>query len=57
VWRRDADMSSPVYLSELEVDRPHTTAIAAKVLSAVVGGAGQKAWSCQIVDQMVTMAR
>jgi hypothetical protein len=22
-----------------------------------VGGAGQKAWSCQIVDQMVTMAR
>jgi hypothetical protein len=25
--------------------------------SGFVGGAGQKAWSCQIVDQMITMAR
>jgi len=32
------------------------TFIAAATKTGFVGGAGQKAWSCKIVDEMVTMA-
>jgi hypothetical protein len=34
-----------------------STFVAVATKTGFVGGAGQKAWSCQIVDQMVTMAR
>lgn len=33
-----------------------TTFVTATTKTGFVGGAGQKAWSCQIVDQMVAMA-
>ena len=33
------------------------TFVAVATKTGFVGGAGQKAWSCQIVDQMVTMAQ
>lgn len=34
-----------------------STFVTVATKTGFVGGAGQKAWSCQIVDQMVTMAR
>lgn len=34
-----------------------STFVAVATKTGFVGGAGQKAWSCQIVDQMVAMAR
>ena len=35
----------------------NTTFVSVATKTGFVGGAGQKAWSCQIIDQMVTMAR
>jgi hypothetical protein len=35
----------------------NSTFVTVATKTGFVGGAGQKAWSCQIVDQMVTMAR
>lgn len=35
----------------------NSTFVAVATKTGFVGGAGQKAWSCQIVDEMVTMAR
>lgn len=34
-----------------------STFVTVATKTGFVGGAGQKAWSCQIVDQMVSMAR
>ena len=34
----------------------NTTFVTATTKTGIVGGAGQKAWSCQIVDEMVGMA-
>ena len=38
-----------------EIDS-NTTFISATTKTGFVGGAGQKAWSCQIIDEMVKMA-
>jgi hypothetical protein len=38
-----------------EIDS-HKTFISATTKTGFVGGAGQKAWSCQIIDEMVKMA-
>lgn len=35
----------------------NSTFVSVATKTGFVGGAGQKAWSCQIVDQLVTMAR
>jgi hypothetical protein len=35
----------------------NSTFVSVATKTGFVGGAGQKAWSCQIIDQMVTMAR
>jgi hypothetical protein len=35
----------------------NSTFVTVATKTGFVGGAGQKAWSCQVIDQMVTMAR
>jgi hypothetical protein len=35
----------------------NSTFVTVATKTGFVGGAGQKAWSCQVVDQMVTMAQ
>lgn len=42
-----------VALEEIEGDK---TFVSATTKTGFVGGAGQKAWSCQMVDEMVKMA-
>jgi hypothetical protein len=43
-----------VALKDVSADK---TFVTATTETGIVGGAGQKAWSCQIVDEMLTMSK